>query len=140
MQGAVFAIAAAIFFSLSHVTVRRGVSSLGVATGTAVMLIAGTLTVGIGAALAEDWHRVLAFPLTSLLYFAAAGIVHFVAGWGFMNVSAREIGASRMSATVSVTPIFAAALAVLFLNESLNSLVTIGILLVVAGVYAITRS
>lgn len=33
-----------------------------------------------------------------ILFFAVAGVIHFVAGWAFINASIRRIGAARASA------------------------------------------
>ncbi len=40
-MGIVFSLLAALFFSLSHITVRKGVTKLGVSSGTLIMLLAG---------------------------------------------------------------------------------------------------
>jgi drug/metabolite transporter (DMT)-like permease len=140
MAGVYFAVGAAIVFSLGHVAIRRAVGTLGVTAGTAVMLVSATVVIAISALLLED-RRVLAEATRAgILYFAAAGLVHFIAGWGFMNASTRLIGAARMSAITGVAPFFAALLAILLLNETLNLWVGLGILAIMAGTYFIATS
>jgi drug/metabolite transporter (DMT)-like permease len=135
-----FSIAAAIFFALSHIAIRRGVSKLGVSTGTAIMLSSGTLVLLLIAFLVDDVQIVYSSDLSSLLFFAFAGVIHFIGGWGFMNASASRIGATRVSAMASLTPLFAAVLAFLALGEILNGYIVAGIFLIVIGIYFVATS
>jgi drug/metabolite transporter (DMT)-like permease len=140
MTGAWWAVSAAVIFSLGHVAIRRGVGILGVQLGTAVMLVAATLTISLAALLIEDVQILAAATWTGIFYFVMAGLVHFIGGWSFMNASTQLIGASRMSAITGVTPLFAALLAIASLNESVNLYIGLGILLIVFGVFLISRS
>jgi drug/metabolite transporter (DMT)-like permease len=131
---------AAAFFSLGHVTIRRGVTELGVTLGTAIMLPSGMLTACLVALLLEGPDAILSASWSSVAFFAVAGLIHFVAGWGFQNAGARLIGATRMSAMTSLVPLFATVLAFLTLNEGVNTYIAGGILLTVAGIYLTTTS
>lgn len=139
-MGILYSIGAAIFFSLSHIAVRRGVSKLGVSTGTVIMLSSGTLTLLLVAFLFEDIQIIFTANFSGLFYFAIAGIIHFIGGWGFMNASASRIGAARVSALAGMTPLFAAILAFVSLNETVNGYIIMGIFLIVFGIYLITTS
>jgi drug/metabolite transporter (DMT)-like permease len=140
MAGVYFAIGAAVVFSLGHVAIRRAVGTLGVIRGIAVMLVSATVIVGLAAFTFEDIDVLLQASQAGILYFAAAGLVHYIAGWGFMNASTRLVGASRMSAITGITPLFAAILAILTLREILNVFIGSGIILIVIGTYFIARS
>lgn len=140
MVGAIWAIGAAVIFSLGHIAIRKAVGELGVKLGTAVMLVLGTATVSFLAILLADLDILLDASLAGVAYFAAAGLVHFIGGWGFMNASTRLVGAARMSAITGVTPLFAAGLAMLALQERPNLLISSGIVLIVIGAYWIARS
>lgn len=140
MVGVIWAIGAAVIFSLGHIAIRKGVGELGVKLGTAVMLVLGTAVVMLLAFLLADLDILLNASLAGIVYFAAAGLVHFIGGWGFMNASTRLVGAARMSAITGVTPLFAAALAMLTLQERPNLLISTGIGLIVIGAYWIARS
>jgi drug/metabolite transporter (DMT)-like permease len=135
-----FSISAAVFFSLSHIAIRRGVSKLGVSTGTAIMLSSGALILLVIAFFFDDVHIVYAADGSSLLFFAAAGVIHFLGGWGFMNASASRIGATRVSAMASLTPLFAAILAFVALGEILNGYIVAGIGLIVMGIFMVATS
>ena len=104
------------------------------------MLSAGVVTVGILTVLLADWQHIAQANVLGLFYFAVAGIIHFIGGWGFQNASASIIGAARMSAALGATPMFAALFAVLFLGERVSFLLALGILLVMAGIYLIAES
>jgi drug/metabolite transporter (DMT)-like permease len=140
MAGVYFAIGAAIVFSLGHVAIRRAVGVLGVVNGIAVMLVSAMVLITLSALLLEDATVLWQATRAGMLYFVAAGLVHFIAGWGFMNASTRLIGAARMSAITGITPFFAAMLAILTLHEALNLYIGLGILAIMAGTYFIATN
>jgi drug/metabolite transporter (DMT)-like permease len=140
MAGVVWAISAAIFFSLGHVALTKGIRATGIALGTALMLVTAALVGAIAGLAVDGPGPLLAATASSLGFFLAAGLIHFVGGWGFMNASTRIIGPSRMSAITGLTPMFAALLAVTFLNETVNVYLGAGIVAIVAGTYFIATS
>lgn len=135
-----FSIGAAVFFALSQIFVKRGVSKLGVSTGIAVMLFSGTLALLLIAFIYEDISVDYLINFPALLSFALAGIIHFIGGWGFMNASASRIGVTRVSALTGLTPLFAALLAFISLNETVNGYIVMGIFLIVFGIYFTSTS
>ena len=137
-MGIIFSLGAALFFSLSHITLRKGVTKLGVSSGTIIMLLAGTIFTFLIAVIVEGIGLLLPINLTSILYFILGGMIHFLGGWGFQNASASRIGPTRLSAMTGSTPLFAAVLAFISLNQSLNIYVLMGILLIVFGVGTIS--
>ena len=139
-MGILFSIGAAIFFALSHIAVRRGVSKLGVSTGTFIMLSSGTLVLLLIAFIHDDVLLIYSSNLSGLFFFALAGVIHFIGGWGFMNASASRIGATRVSAMASLTPLFAALLAFVSLGETVNRYILGGTFLIVFGIYFIVTS
>jgi drug/metabolite transporter (DMT)-like permease len=139
MTGALWAIGAAIAFSLGHVALAKGIPPLGVIRATTVMLAAAAMLTG-ASALAIDGPSVLVnAPLSAIVWFAAAGLIHY-SSWGFMSASIRRVGPSRMSAITGVTPLFGALLALAFLHESVNPMIGGGIALIMAGTYFIAVS
>jgi len=140
VAGVLWALAAAIIWSLGNIAGAKGLSHLGVVRGTLVQLLVST---GILTAVALAVDGVS--PLTSasalaLIYFAASGLFHFFAGWGFMNASIRLVGPSRMSAITGLTPLFAVLLAVVTLGETLNPVIGMGIVLITVGTYFVAVS
>ncbi len=137
-MGIIFSLLAALFFSLSHITVRKGVIKLGVSSGTIIMLIAGTISTLAIAIFLEGFEVLSPLNLTSILFFATGGVIHFLGGWGFQNASASRIGPARLSAMTGSTPLFATILAFISLNQVVNIYILAGILLIVIGILAIT--
>jgi drug/metabolite transporter (DMT)-like permease len=54
-------------------------------------------------------------------------------------LSQAQVGAARTGAIVGTTPLFAAALAVVTLGEVLSLKASVGVVLIVAGAYLVTR-
>lgn len=104
------------------------------------MLVTGTVVTVLIAMLIEGPQIVMSSTVAGFLYFALAGVIHFVGGWGFMNASASRIGPTRVSAMTSLTPLFAASLAFITLNEQLNRYLITGILLITFGIYLTATS
>jgi len=137
-MGLLFSLLAALFFSLSHITVRKGVIKLGVSSGTIIMLLAGTISTLLIALILEGVGVLSPLNPVSLLFFALGGVIHFLGGWGFQNASASRIGPARLSAMTGSTPLFATILAFMSLNQVVNIYIVAGILLIVIGILAIT--
>lgn len=137
-MGILFSLLAALFFSLSHITVRKGVTKLGVSSGTIIMLLAGTVSTLLIALVMEGVGILRPLNLTSILFFALGGVIHFLGGWGFQNASASRIGPARLSTMTGSTPLFATILAFISLNQVVNIYIAAGILLIVIGILAIT--
>ena len=140
MAGVVWALAAAIIWSLGNIAGAKGLPVLGVVRSTLVQLIVSTVLVGLVVLVRSGPSIVTSGSVAAIGYFAASGLFHYFAGWGFMNASIRLVGPSRMSAITGVTPLFAVILAILTLGESLNPVIALGIVLIVAGTYFIAVS
>ncbi len=133
-----FSLLAALFFSLSHITVRKGVTKLGVSSGTIIMLMAGTVSTLLIAFIFEGVQVLKPLNIASILFFTLGGVVHFLGGWGFQNASASRIGPVRLSSMTGATPLFAVILAFISLNQAVNIYILGGIFLIVAGILFIT--
>lgn len=133
--GVLLAIGSAAVFALGQVAIRKAIGTLGVAFGTAVMLIAGAIVVTIAALVLDGSEVLFSATRAAFLIFVVTGVIHFLGGWAFVNASTKLIGVARMSAIVGISPLFAAILAIIFLSESLNAVMGGGILLIMAGTY-----
>lgn len=76
----------------------------------------------------------------AVLWFALAGLVHFLAGWTVFAFSQQKIGPSRTAAILSVNPVMAAVIAWVVLSESLRAVTWFGVLAVTAGVAVIAKA
>lgn len=138
-MGAMWAIASAIIFGLTHVALRRGLETLDVVFGLVIEVLVATLAVGLAAVFLEGFEVISAASATALFFLAAAGLVHFLIGWGLLNASTQLIGAARMSALASTSPFFATILAIFFLQERPNVTIGLGTVLVVTGIWLTLR-
>ena len=70
----------------------------------------------------------------AFIWFILAGLITFLGG-RFLNFHAISlVGASKASAVVSATPLFAAILAVIFLDENIGVMLGIGTAMIVFGI------
>ena len=79
-------------------------------------------------------------PAAAVLWFVAAGLMHFLAGWTMFALSQQRIGPSRTAAILSANPVLAAIIAWLVLSESLRAITWVGVLAVTTGVAVITTA
>jgi drug/metabolite transporter (DMT)-like permease len=73
--------------------------------------------------------------------FALAGIVHFLGGWTFLNISQLRIGAARTSPLLTTAPVFGAVAAAIVYQQFPSSVALLAMVPMVAGAYIVsTRS
>jgi len=137
--GVVWSLAAAICFSLGQVFLARGVEPVGVARATTVLLVVAAVGATVASAALDGTAVLAAAPMSAILWFVGAGLIHF-GGWGLMAASIRRIGPARFASIAGVAPAFGALLAVVVLGETINLAVGAGIALVVAGTYLVATS
>ena len=124
---------AALGFGLSAVFIKAGMSSVSVKTATVISLISST-AVTMAVAFLLHYEEIFSLSPMVFVWFILAGLITFLGG-RFLNFHAISlIGASKASAVVSSTPLFAAILAVLFLEENIGFMLGVGTLMIVAGI------
>jgi drug/metabolite transporter (DMT)-like permease len=74
----------------------------------------------------------------ALVWFAAAGLVHFFVGWTLLNMSQMRIGAARTSPLLSTNPVWGAVFAAVWLGETPGVAAWLGVALIVAGALVVT--
>lgn len=139
MTGALWALAAGAGFGLFQALNRRAVSGMDVYVATFVQLLVSSIVLVAISLLTEDVGLVFAAPLTAILSFIAAGFLHFLIGWTFLNASQKRIGAARTSPLIATVPLFGAIVAVVTLAEFPTWLELIGIGIIVFGAYLVSR-
>ena len=80
------------------------------------LVIAAVVLVALAVA-TEDVGQVLDADGWALVAFAAAGIVHFLLGWTFLNLSQKRIGAARTSPLLTMSPVFGIAIAAIAVGQ-----------------------
>ena len=124
---------AALGFGLSAVFIKAAMSSVSVKTATVVSLISSTVVTMIFALIFHS-KEILALSPMVFLWFILAGLITFLGGRLLNFQAINLVGASKASAVVSATPLFAAILAVTFLNETVNLMLGIGTMMIVTGI------
>ena len=124
---------AALGFGLSAVFIKAAMSSVSVKTATVVSLISSTVVTMIFALIFHS-KEILALSPMAFLWFILAGLITFLGGRLLNFQAINLVGASKASAVVSATPLFAAILAVTFLNEAVNLMLGIGTMMIVTGI------
>ena len=138
MAGVLWATLAGIGFGLFQVINRRAGRNMDVYQATFILLFVSAVILTIASLVTEDLSLLAAAPLSALVNFGLAGIIHFFLGWTLLSVSQKRVGAARTGALVGATPLFAAIIGALLFNEFLNWPVALGITLVIAGVYIVS--
>jgi drug/metabolite transporter (DMT)-like permease len=131
--GDAFAIASAVCFSVSNVTIARGARSDSADNGAFVSLLLTTAISALpwlGVGLARGFEPV---TLRAVLWFAGAGVFTAFVGRVFFYSSVERLGAMRSSALKRLSPFFAVILGVLVLGETLTGGAMGGLVLLVAS-------
>ena len=124
---------AALGFGLSAVFIKAAMSSVSVKTATVVSLISSTVVTMIFALIFHS-KEILALSPMAFLWFILAGLITFLGGRLLNFQAINLVGASKASAVVSATPLFAAILGVTFLNATVNLMLGIGTMMIVTGI------
>lgn len=94
MAGVASALAAALVWTLGNIAAAKGLPVLGVVRGTLVQLVVSLALVAAVSLPVEELSSLTSGSAIALAYFAASGLFHYFAGWGFMNASIRLVGRS----------------------------------------------
>ena len=107
MTAALWALASGAGFGLFQSLNRRAVLDIeDPYVSTFLNLVIAAVVLVALAVATEDVGQVLDADGWALTAFAAAGIVHFLLGWTFLNLSQKRIGAARTSPLLTMSPVF----------------------------------
>ena len=132
-----FSFQAALFFSIAHVLIRRGLVHSNALTGSVISLSTSALVL---------WLLVFSmFPLSALWtpaigYFIVAGFFAPAIGQTLGYIGIERIGVARSAPIVNSAPIFSSTLAVIFLGELWVLQNILGTMLVILGVVILSSS
>jgi drug/metabolite transporter (DMT)-like permease len=130
----VLAAAAGVGFGAFQTLNRRAVGGMTDAyVATVLQLLVAMLVLLVASAASEGVEPLRAATAAGLLWFAAAGLVHFFVGWTFLNVSQMRIGAARTSPLLSTNPVWGALFAAVWLGEAPSPLGWVAVAAIVAG-------
>ncbi|MBI4492567.1 MAG: DMT family transporter [Chloroflexi bacterium] len=131
MQAELVALLSATVFGLATTITRRGLEHASVASGVLYSMLGGVLVLAPAGLLVAG---VPAAPLSALVLLALSGLVGSLLGRLAVIAGVSRLGAATAGAIQGTYPLFAYALALLFLGESITPLRGVGAVLVVTGV------
>ena len=118
MSGVLWATASGIGFGLFQSLNRRAIRGIEDPwVSTFLQLSVATAVLVLASLISEDLTRLGDASREAIALFAIAGVIHFVLGWLFLNMSQMRIGASRTAPLITLTPLFGVVLAVVTLGE-----------------------
>jgi drug/metabolite transporter (DMT)-like permease len=136
VSGVLWATASGIGFGLFQSLNRRairGIEDPWVSTFLQLSVATGILV--LASLLSEDLGQLGDASGEAIVLFAVAGVIHFVLGWLFLNMSQMRIGASRTAPLITLTPLFGIALAAVTLGELPSAAVLAAIAPIMLGAW-----
>jgi drug/metabolite transporter (DMT)-like permease len=122
VTGALWAAASGIGFGLFRSINRLAVRDLDAYVSTSLQVLVAFVVLASLSLATADLGSLGSAGAWPLIAFAGAGLVHFLAGWTFLNLSQKRIGAARTSPLLTVTPVFGLACALMW---ALSPLLTV---------------
>lgn len=137
MSGAVVAAASGIGFGLFQTLNIRAVRGMDPFASTFVQIAVAAAALLAASVATGGLSELADAPRAALLYFAAAGLLHFIAGWTLLNISQKRIGAARTSPLLTTVPLFGIAIAALTVGQLPEAVELPAIALIVLGAYVV---
>ncbi|MBI2916878.1 MAG: EamA family transporter [Chloroflexi bacterium] len=132
MLGIVLAALSSLSFAGASVFARLGFRQVAVLKGTWLTLLAGLAFV-LAVALATQFRALVTSSLSTLLWFAAVGLITLFVGRLLQYAAIKYVGVVVTTPITGSAPVFALPLAVVLASEELSLPVLAGTVLVVAG-------
>jgi drug/metabolite transporter (DMT)-like permease len=137
VNGAVVAAASGVGFGLFQTLNIRAVRGMDPFASTFVQIAVAAAALLVASVVSGGLAELGDAPASALVYFAAAGILHFVAGWTLLNISQKRIGAARTSPLLTTVPLFGIAIAALTVGQLPEAVELPAIALMVLGAYVV---
>jgi drug/metabolite transporter (DMT)-like permease len=138
VSAALWAVASGVGFGLFQSLNRRALLDIEDAyVSTFLNLAIASLVLLAVAVATDDVGRLLDADAWALAAFAGAGIVHFLLGWTFLNISQRRIGAARTSPLLTMSPVFALVVAAIVVGQFPDAVALAAIAPMVLGAYLV---
>ncbi len=139
MTGALWAAASGIGFGLFQSLNRRALRDIEDAFVSTFLQLAVAAAVLCAACVATGEASGLGgAPAGAIAAFAASGIVHFLLGWTFLNLSQKRIGAARTAPLLTFAPLFGLPVAAVLVGDKPEPAELAAIVPMVAGAWVVT--
>ena len=138
MTGALWAAASGLGFGLFQSLNRRAIRDIDDAfVSTFLQLVIAALLLAVVCAATGDLALLADAPAGAVLAFMAAGIVHFLIGWTFLNLSQKRIGAARTAPLLTLSPLFGLVIAGVTVGDLPSAAALAAIAPMVAGAWLV---
>src|SRR5882724_999541 len=128
MDAIVLACGSAALFGAMTVLLRVALrSGVGIEAGTLATVFVALVVLAINTAVRDEWALPRAWP------FLVAGVLAPGCSQMLFTAAIRDVGASRASLVIGTAPLFAVAIALVFLGEPVIAGVVVGAIFVVVG-------
>jgi drug/metabolite transporter (DMT)-like permease len=136
VSGVLWATASGIGFGLFQSLNRRAIRGIEDPwVSTFLQLSVATAVLVLASLLSEDLSQLGDASGKAIALFAVAGVIHFVLGWLFLNMSQMRIGASRTAPLITLSPLFGIVLAAVTLGELPSAAVLVAIAPIMIGAW-----
>jgi drug/metabolite transporter (DMT)-like permease len=140
VSGVLWATASGIGFGLFQSLNRRAIRGIeDPYVSTFLQLSVATAILVVASLVSEDLGQLGDASGRTIGIFALAGIIHFVLGWLFLNMSQARIGASRTAPLITLSPLFGLGLAVVLLGELPHAAALAAIVPIMAGAWLVAN-
>ncbi len=139
ITGILFAVIAAIGWGASAVLSRIALEKTDPRLATIVSLFFSSIIM-FSISLSTQFNEFEKLIVSDFLWFFSAGLTSFAAGRLLNYVGIKNIGVSKASPLFGTSPLFAALLAIIILNENPTIILGMGIVIVTFGIILITKS
>jgi drug/metabolite transporter (DMT)-like permease len=138
VTGALWAAASGIGFGLFQSLNRRAIRDIDDAfVSTFLQLLIAAVVLLAACVATGDLDGLAEAPIDAVAAFTAAGVVHFLLGWTFLNLSQKRIGASRTAPLLTLSPLFGLVVAAVTLGELPSAAALVAIAPMVAGAWLV---
>ena len=139
IQGILLAAVASLCFGINAIFVRLGLQHIRPSVGTLISVLA-SLCVILAITLIVEPQALFSIALTALGWFAIIGLLNYVVARQSNFNATKRIGAAKASGIMASAQLFAMVLAVVFLGETLNTLIILGTISIVIGLFLLVSS
>lgn len=137
----VFPLVTAVFWGLGPIPAKRGLDHGGGAFLIAtVIVLTGNVIYWTAVLVTSSGEPFTGIPASGIALFLAAGVIGTVLGRITDYTGVDRVGTSIARAVASTSPLFATALAFVFLGELITPRQAVGVVVVVAGISVLTFS
>jgi drug/metabolite transporter (DMT)-like permease len=137
VTGTLVAAASGIGFGLFQSLNVRAVRGMDPYASTFLQIFVAAVALGAVAVATGGLDELDGAPAWALIDFAAAGVLHFVAGWTFLNLSQKRIGAQRTSPLLVTVPLFGIVVAAVTVGQLPAAVELPAMALMIAGAYVV---